>query len=537
MPSFLNLSLGQKAFACLSLLAVMAPSSPGQESPYARTTVVVYNTNFPNSDHVARHYATIRSIPSGNLIGLSCPQTEEISRAEYNETIAKPLRNLFVENNWAAIQAGPNGGRQIRNQIHVITLIYGMPLKVKASEPSDENLSPEDRLQQTDGCSVDSELALLWADVESPKGFVANPYYQKRQAFAELHLPQMMLVGRFDGPTPDRLQKTLSQIQDVERSGLWGRVYVDLADDDRPGYETGEDWLRASARLYREEGYAVVVDRQSERFPTDFPMTDAALYFGWYTTHRDGPFANPDFAFKPGAVACHVHSYSASSVRDTEQFWAGALVQRGAAAVLGNVYEPFLSATTNLDEFNKALLDGYTFIEAAYQATPYLSWMTVAIGDPLYRPFDGLKTFESQFYLRKDDDKHYKTFRVALKRWGDDPETLEMKLEGPTQNHKTGFYWEALGLHNQLAGDHDRAARFLTKAYDAYDAYDAYYDKASEFRVRLLLADLERSRGRVGNAITLLRELANDTSYRDAPGFGTVGAWLNQLDPPGPAGR
>jgi hypothetical protein len=63
------------------------------------------------------------------------------------------------------------------------------------------------------------------------------------------------------------------------------------------------------------------------------------------------------------------------------------LLEKGAAASLGNVYEPYLELTPHLDIFNDRLLHGFTFAESAYMATRTLSWMTVAVGDPLYRPY------------------------------------------------------------------------------------------------------------------------------------------------------
>ena len=58
--------------------------------------------------------------------------------------------------------------------------------------------------------------------------------------------------------------------------------------------------------------------------------------------------------------------------------------------MLGNVWEPYLSVTQHFDVYVARLLQGYTFIEAAYMASPALSWMNTAVGDPLYRPFQPL---------------------------------------------------------------------------------------------------------------------------------------------------
>jgi hypothetical protein len=54
----------------------------------------------------------------------------------------------------------------------------------------------------------------------------------------------------------------------------------------------------------------------------------------------------------------------ASTLRDKNSGWAGPLVSRGAAATVGNVYEPYLELTAHLDILNDRLLHGFTFGEA-----------------------------------------------------------------------------------------------------------------------------------------------------------------------------
>src|SRR5207302_6965128 len=105
-------------------------------------------------------------------------------------------------------------------------------------------------------------------------------------------------------------------------------------------------------------------------FPEAYPMTDCALYYGWYAGTVAGPFTQPDFRFLPGAVAVHIHSFSANTLRDPNANWVGPLVAKGAAASLGNVYEPYLQLTSHLDIFNDRLLHGFTFAESAYMSIP-----------------------------------------------------------------------------------------------------------------------------------------------------------------------
>jgi hypothetical protein len=111
------------------------------------------------------------------------------------------------------------------------------------------------------------------------------------------------------------------------------------------------------------------------------------LYLGWHQPNMGGPFSLPGFRFPPGAIALHIHSFSAWTMRSSRAGWCGPLVAGGVAATVGNVYEPYLEFLHRPDMLLRALARGKTLGEAAYYALPVLSWQSVVIGDPLYRPF------------------------------------------------------------------------------------------------------------------------------------------------------
>jgi hypothetical protein len=174
---------------------------------------------------------------------------------------------------------------------------------------------------------------------------------------------------------------------ETEKSGLWGRAYIDSAANTSGGLEVGDQWLGEVAKQLRKAGVPVVPEETPAIFPDGYPMSDTALYYGWYAHGVAGPFTQPGFRFLPGAVAVHIHSFSANTLRDPNANWVAPLLTKGAAAVIGNVYEPYLQLTANLQTFNDRLLHGFTFAESAYMAQPALSWMSVMVGDPLYRPY------------------------------------------------------------------------------------------------------------------------------------------------------
>ncbi len=518
--------------AVLLIGAVIASAtlqSLAKDSVYSRSTIVLYNKNFPGSDTVASHYVTQRSIPSAHRIALDCPGDEVITRAQFRQTIEAPLQRLFSEREWWTVQELGNARRVTSNKIHVIVLAHGIPLKIKDSRPKEATATKEGKLS-TDAASVDSELALLGLFNQRLNGMVPNPYFRKEVAIGDAKLP-IMLVGRLDGPNVASCRRLIDAASQVERRGLWGRAYIDLAQKTQGNYKMGEDWLHNIIAQCDRDGIATVVDPNKSSFPNYYPMDGAALYFGWYvqTRRANGPFANPDFRLKKGAIACHIHSYSAVTVRSKTKEWVGPLIDKGAAGVLGNVYEPFLSGTTHLDVFFRRLLDGYTLAEATYMATPYLSWMSIVVGDPLYRPFDGFRTYEAPF-VRKHEDLHDKTFHVATKLWAKESFKYEDQLLKATRNHKTGYYFEAQANRMRNANSLNRAMSLLEKA-------KARYLPATErLRVDIQMVDLERQRNNKEKAISMLRDIKNNADYADLPGLKAVTALLNQLDPPGPSG-
>jgi len=76
----------------------------------------------------------------------------------------------------------------------------------------------------------------------------------------------------------------------------------------------------------------------------------------------------------PGAIAYHIYSFSARSIR-TPDTWVGCLLDRGAAATVGFVNEPYLHATIDVGVWFSRLIEaGATFAEAVYAALPCFSW-------------------------------------------------------------------------------------------------------------------------------------------------------------------
>ncbi len=102
-------------FICALLAGLAFPSTASALS--ARDLVIVFNRNLPESREVAVYYAGKRRVPVENLVGVLVPTSEDISRPDFDQNLAPPVR-AAVEKLKAA------GGTP------AILLVYGIPLRV-----------------------------------------------------------------------------------------------------------------------------------------------------------------------------------------------------------------------------------------------------------------------------------------------------------------------------------------------------------------------------------------------------------------------
>jgi tetratricopeptide (TPR) repeat protein len=200
-------------------------------------------------------------------------------------------------------------------------------------------------------------------------------------------------------------------------------------------------------------------------------MSDCALYYGWYAGNVAGPFNQPGFKFVPGAIAVHIHSYSAATLRDETSGWAGPLVSRGAAATVGNVYEPYLELTAHLDILNDRLLHGFTFAESVFMSSRALSWMGVAVGDPLYRPYVNWTQIDSKAPPKSADGwRAYHDF--AIKNGKLEPSNYRAQARIAAARARNAIMLEDVGLMELRDGKFANAIAGLEQARGAYSKRD-----------------------------------------------------------------
>jgi uncharacterized protein (TIGR03790 family) len=502
--------------------------------PRPESVAVLYNSAVPESRQLAEIYRDARGIPAENLIGLEMPVAADISREEYERAIAVPLRQAFDRNGWW--KRGRDGSGVTlpqANDIRVLVTLRGVPLRIKGTPkpapaapqangspapPAAPPAAPADPLAGRDEASVDSELAMFGVEGVPSEGVLQNKYYKSDKKIEEARLPFLLLTARIDAASRATCERMIRDAVEAEETGLWGTGYVDIANK----FPQGDQWLEDSVKAGAAKGIPTVIDRFNETLPKNYPMEEAAVYFGWYDWNASGPFVNPLFKFRKGAVAVHIHSYSAQQLGDSSKNWCAPLLERGAAVTVGNVFEPYLHLTHDLGMLYRRLLDGHSWVEACWMAMPVTSWQGVVLGDPLYRPF---KHLAGTGKVAKED-RDYRALRAAMLKWPDDPAERRAQLDRAALRLNSGKLSEAVGLELVEQG---RTAEAAVRFRGAKTQFVRTEDK---LRQDLHLIAIDRSAGRKELALRGLRDA--QATYGPIPAAESLAAWILILDPPPP---
>lgn len=516
-------------------LLVMALSGLGPLADAAlgpAQVVVVFNSAVPESVKLAATYREARDIPAENLIGLKMPATQDISRADYITTIQNPLRLEFEKRGfWTRAKDSNNMTGPVANKIRALVTMRGVPLRIQPEpvpppQPKDPK-DPKDPAKEVpnnpiagrDDAAVDSELAMFGVEGLPVKGVMDNRYFRNEKSITEANLPFLLLTSRIDAASMATAERMIHDAVDTEAAGLWGRAYVDIANK----YPEGDKWLQGIVAENLRVGIPTVVDRFNDTLPKNYPMTEAALYYGWYDANVSGPFLNPKFRFRRGAVAMHLHSFSAAQLGNPSRNWSAPLLDRGAAVTIGNVYEPYLQLTHQFDILHQRLLAGHTWVEAAWMAMPVASWQGIVLGDPLYRPF----LFFDCNGKRQSIDSEFVALRLAAIRWSDQPEELRKQLQGASERMKSGTISEAIGLRLVESEKPAEAAVWFRNAKE-------HYPKAED-KLRQDFNLIAMNRASPAGKFLAIQGLRDAKArYGMLPEADALSGWLDILDPPAP---
>jgi uncharacterized protein (TIGR03790 family) len=402
----------------LSTIAFILPVTSWALTP--EQVVVVANSKALHSVDLAKYYLKKRDIPLNNLIEINAPTEEHCSREDYEKYIVPPVK-AFLE------KKDPEG-----DKFSCLVTMYGVPLRVrspqltldereqltnlqkqrdsitsqmkKAEQQQDKKELKELREEKEQikrkidqverafqGAAVDSELALVREDNYPLDHWLPNKYFIGYRGKKTKNMPQrVLLVSRLDGPSEENVRRIIDDSLQAEKEGLQGKAYFDARWQD-PGSKKvngGAFYDRAihnAARLVeKSKRMEVVTDSQAKLFqPGECP--DAALYCGWYSLAQ---YVDA-FTWVKGAVGFHIASQECQTLKNKgSQVWCKRMLEKGVAATIGPVAEPYVQAFPIPDVFFGLLLDGQLSLAECYAlSNPFWSWQMVLVGDPLYRPF------------------------------------------------------------------------------------------------------------------------------------------------------
>ncbi len=452
----------------------------------AARVIVVANSRQPESVALARFYAEQRSIPEANIVALPMPEGETVTWREFVDQVFLPLQDELIKRGWiSAIPSslldgfGRRRGTFTGHRISYLVTCRGVPLRIHHDPTVGEKPPAALAGSQftTNQAAVDSELGLLAQGNMPATGFVPNPLYAKDRP-ASFEAEMVVKVSRLDGPSWEAAQRLVLSALEGERCGVAGRYYVDL----KGARDEGDQWLESARQQLDELGFDGSIERTGETFAADARFEAPVFYFGWYAANLNGPFRREDFRFPAGAVAMHIHSYSAATLQSPDGGWSGPLVARGAAATVGNVFEPYLQFTHRPHLLLRALARGRNFGDAACYALPVFSWQTIAVGDPLYRPFAlGLEAQEESISELPPALAPYVAIRRArllLRR--DRPAEAVAVLQAAMERSPGLALMLALGRAHDAAGDRARAVATLSAAAPLREFRGEYWPQGRE---------------------------------------------------------
>ena len=163
-----------------------------------REVLILFNKANPQSARLAEAYQKVRAIPADQILGLTMPLKADITRDEYEDSIAKPLRKAFDEKGWWKRQRDPQGILlPTENKIRAIVLMRGVPLRIQPvpTKPEEGAKPPTDPISPRDEACVDSELAMFGIESLPTKGVLKNSFFESEKTLSEKNLPFFILTA------------------------------------------------------------------------------------------------------------------------------------------------------------------------------------------------------------------------------------------------------------------------------------------------------------------------------------------------------
>jgi uncharacterized protein (TIGR03790 family) len=466
------------------ICALVALQDPAQ-------ALLIRNANVPEGAEVAEAWRAWREADGAAEIVIHAPADERVPRAVYERDIAGPVK-IYLE---SAEGAG----------IRWLIPVYGVPLGIIEQPSLDGSSNPD---QQRDEAAVDSELALLRASQTRTDGWIESPLFERATPLGAGD--SLLGVIRLDGPTARIAASLPEKAVLAETFGAGGRSFLDTRGltDTADGYGYRDVHMRTVRAAWDALGLAYDHDDAME--VVDPSARENFLhYYGWYAGDPSAWTGMP--RFRTGAIAVHLHSSAAHTLRNARANWCAPLLAAGATATYGTVFEPYTIGFPYEGVLWDRVARGWSFGEAAVAAAQLVSWQAVFIGDPFYRPYaEG--SAAAQIERRA-------LMSVALAAWPQVPVVepfprflpawrgLGSRLDAISEHAGAGDEMSALAALDELL--------FLCRDWD----FDAAFAKAL---APALAADLRRELGELDKI--LVREPADPEALARFTRFGRAAA-------------
>ncbi len=359
-------------------------------------TLVLYNADSSDGIDVANYYA--QAHPGVQLLGLQGVSTsEQVSQDHYLDVIRpQVLAGLNFDTELIVTTKGlplriqntlPNPGTYPgwRGQP------FGVSILDDWWEPYSSLESELTRIDLIDSAEMMGDQTWFMSPPSFPfptQHHASNPYYTSSTAFDrnDPSTEGIRLTSRLDGFTVNDVKGMIDRAQ---RSFILPTQQLVIVDDDPNAPAAGVDRMTQLAlNVLEPRGQNLVFD-DSVADIIDAPQPVIGLVSHGSHAAGTGYIDNLNFQLADGAVFHTWESFNAYSFQEgNNQFGQGLVAEwiaAGGTAGLGHVEEPGASAATvaNEDILWDMLLDGFTFAEAAWAATPQLSFVNTVVGDPL----------------------------------------------------------------------------------------------------------------------------------------------------------
>lgn len=364
----------------------------------ADNVLVVYNSAIPDGKQIAQYYASQH--PGVRLLGIkNLPAGEQITQSQYR-SIVRPQ-----------VQAG------LDPSIDVIVTTKGMPLRIyndKTPSAFPYNYTDSQGIARTiystsykPYSSLESELTRVdtistwvqmgdqtwWSPNSAAPNQSANPYFGKSARFSHVDpaMGQLRLSTRLDGYTVADVKGSIDRAKNAYVVRFGQQVILDDSPSATAAGMTSMPGLAGNVLPRR--GQSFVYDTQVA------PVLSASKPVIGYVSHgtNDGSGQLPAdymrsklrFNLARGAIAQTWESYNGYSFTDgPHRNGQGSIadwISAGGTGGIAQVEEPggSLWNMTNESRMFDLMLKGYTFAEAAWAATPQVSYVNTVIGDPL----------------------------------------------------------------------------------------------------------------------------------------------------------